>query len=262
MSLPSTIAGINQLPADKKRDIYQNIIPPELLGMFNIQEDLRDSQGRDLIELHCPSGSTDTEIALYPSAEAQDPILFGHITDSIHGQLHILLYGMNDINSTRYDVDRLPDGSKTNFGTNQRNLIAEEKAFLAGLAPGQIYRGPHLFKETLLAFECFAASMGQDLFFVEPLYYHVALIFEKYGFLYQSGKRFMERIEQGFAPNGDLIPLLNNSSAFRHPDAAGKIRLRSWAIHDNILGVPFTNVTMYKYVDNDPDHKCEISIPW
>lgn len=262
MSLPSTIAGLNQLPADKKRDIYQNIVPSELLELFNVREDLRDSQGRDLIQLHCPSGSSDVEIALYHSAEAQDPILFGHITDTIHGQLHILLYGMNDVNSTRYDVDRLPDGSKTSFGINHRNLIAEEKAFQAGLAPGQIYRGPHLFKETLLAFECFAASMGHDLFFVEPLYYHVALIFEKYSFLYQSGKRLMTRIEQGFAPNGELIPLLDNSTPFRHPGAAGKIRLRSWAIHDNILGEPFTNVTMYKYIDKDPEHVCEISIPW
>jgi len=262
MSFTSTIAGINQLPADKKRDIYQNIVPPELLELYNVREDLRDSQNRDLIKLHCPSGYSDAEIALYHSAEAQDPILFGHITDTIHDQLHILLYGMNDINSTRYDVDRLPDGSKTNFGTNQRNLIAEEKSFLAGLAPGQIYRGPHLFKESLLAFECFAASMGQELFFVEPLYYHVALIFEKYGFLYQSGKRLMARIEQGFAQNGDLVPLLDNSTAFRHPGASGKIRLRSWAIHDNILGEPFTKVTMYKYIDKDPEHACEISIPW
>ncbi len=116
MSFPSTIAGLNQLPDDLKRDTYQKIIPVELTEMFNLRDDFRDPQGNNLLKLLCPSGSSDAEIALYPNTEAQDPILFGHITDTIHGQLHILLYGMNDVNSTRYDVDRLDDGSKTGFG--------------------------------------------------------------------------------------------------------------------------------------------------
>jgi len=262
MSFPSTIAGLNQLPDDLKRDTYQRIIPIELVKMFNLRDDFRDSQGNNLLKLICPPGSSDAEITLYPNLKSQDPILFGHITDTIHGQLHILLYGMNDVNSTRYDVDRLDDGSKTGFGINQRNLEAEFLAFQADLAPGQIYRGPHLFKESLRDFECFATSMGQELFFVEPLYYHVALVFKKYGFSYQTGKRFMSRIEQGFAQDGELIPLLDGSTPFRQPAAAHKIRLRSWAIHDNILGEPFTNVTMYKYIDRQPDRSCEVSIPW
>lgn len=262
MSFPSTIAALNRLSSEEKRATYQKIVPPELLDMFQIRSDLRDSQGNDLFDLHCPAGSSDTELALYHTTNKQDPILFGHITDTIHGQLHILLYGMNDVNSPRFDVDRLPDGSKTNFGTNFRNLEAELKACQAGLAPGQIYRGPHLFKESLRQFENFAACMRQELFFVEPLYYHVALIFEKYGFTYQSGKRLIARIEKGFSKNGDLLPLLDNSTPFRLPKAAGKIRLRSWAIHDNILGEPFTNVTMYKYIDNKTELPCESSIPW
>jgi hypothetical protein len=262
MSFPSTIAALNRLPSEEKRVTYQKIVPQELLDMFQIRPDLRDSQGNDLFDLHCPASSSDTELALYHTTDTQDPILFGHITDTIHGQLHILLYGMNDVNSPRFDVDHLPDGSKTNFGTNFRNLEAELKAYQAGLAPGQIYRGPHLFKESLRQFENFAACMGQELFFVEPLYYHVALIFEKYGFTYQSGKRLMARIEEGFSKNGDLLPLLDNSTPFRLPKAAGKIRLRSWAIHDNILGEPFTNVTMYKYIDKKTELPCESSIPW
>ena len=58
----------------------------------------------------------------------------------------------------------------------------------------------------------------------------------------------MERIQAGFAPGGDLLPLLDGSTPFRQPAAAQSIRLRSWAIHDGILGEPFTNVTMYKTV--------------
>ena len=104
--------------------------------------------------------------------------------------------------------------------------------------------------------------MGQELFFVEPLYYHVAKIFEVYNFHYQSGKRLMKRIETGFSEDGDLLPLLDGSSPFRQPSAAGHLRLRSWAIHDNILGEPFSNVTMYKYIDPQPTPCGEFTIPW
>jgi len=262
MSIPSTIAGLNQLPADQKRETYATIIPPSLLEIYNIDQNLKDPDGQDLFHMHCPSGSSSAELALYHEADAQDPILFGHISDTIHGQLHILLYGMNDVLSPRFDVDRLPDGTKTNFGTNHRNLEAEQKAMEAGLAPGQIYRGPHLFKESLHQFESFAACMGQELFFVEPLFFHVAIIFEKYNFHYQTGKRFMARINDGFEEGGDLLPLLDNSTPFRSPEAAKQIRLRSWAVHDNILGEPFNNVTMYRYVDKDSSPCQDHPLPW
>ncbi len=262
MSFPSTIAGLNQLPVDQKRETYAKILPPKLLEIFQINADLKDPNGQDLFILDCPPGSSDAEISLYHQANAKDPILFGHISDTIHGQLHILLYGMNDVNSPRFNVDKLSDGTKTSFGTNQRNLMAEENALQAGLAPGQIFKGPHLFKESLYQFETFAACMGHDLFFVEPLFYHVAIIFEKYNFHYQTGKRFMKRINSGFSKGGDLLPLLDNSTPFRTEKAAKKIRLRSWAVHDNILGEPFSKVTMYKYIDKDIVPCQEHPLPW
>jgi hypothetical protein len=262
MSLPSTIAGLNDLPLEIKRDTYSKIIPPELLDMFNISSDLIDTTGVDLFHLTCDPGTSDVELALYNSADAQDPIIFGHLTDTIHGQLHILLYGMNNVNTPRFDVDKLPDGTKTNFGYNKRNLAAEEEALNAGLAPGQIYRGPHLFQESLRQFESFVSCMGQEIFFVEPLYYHVAMIFENYKFQYQSGKRLMARIEDGFSKDGDLRSLLDGSTPFRKPEAAGHLRLRSWAIHDNILGKPFSDVTMYKYIEKQTAPCSEFSLPW
>jgi acetoin utilization protein AcuC len=57
----------------------------------------------------------------------------------------------------------------------------------------------------------------------------------------------MERIHQGFSENGDLRNKLDDST-FRRREAINSIRLSSWAIHDGILGEPFTNVTMYKRV--------------
>ncbi len=262
MDLPSTIAGLNQLPPVIKRETYAKIIPPELLEMYGIQKDLLDPRGNDLFQLNCHPGSTDVELALYNSVEARDPIIFGHLTDTIHGQLHILLYGMNDINSPRFDVDHLADGTKTNFGYNHRNLKAETQALNAGLSPGQIYRGPHIFQESLRQFESFVACMGQELFFVEPLYYHVALVFENYKFQYQSGKKLMDRIYSGFSKDGDLIARLDGSNPFRQPKAADHLRLRSWAVHDNILGEPFSNVTMYKYINKDSQPCSEVTLPW
>jgi len=86
------------------------------------------------------------------------------------------------------------------------------------------------------------------MYFVEPLYYHNAVIFERYGFSYQMGRRRMEGINSGFQQGGELSQKLDDSNPFRLSKATNSIRLRSWAIHDGIMGEPFTNVTMYKRV--------------
>ncbi|MCX6069104.1 MAG: hypothetical protein NT121_25740, partial [Chloroflexi bacterium] len=178
-----------------------------------------------------------------------DPILYGHLTDTMNGQIHILLYILNDPDAPRYDVDRMPDGSTTRFGTLNRNLAAEQAAMQAHLAPGQIRHGLRLLSPAIKSFEKLVSSLGHDIYFVEPLYYHNAVIFERYGFTYQQGRKLMENIESGFAPGGDLHARLDESTPFRTREASQSIRLRSWAIHDGILGEPFTNVTMYKRVE-------------
>jgi hypothetical protein len=147
----------------------------------------------------------------------------------------------------------MPNGSPTRFGTLQRNLEAELAAAQAGLAPGQVRRGLRMLRPAIHAFEHFVSSLGHTLYFVEPLYYHNAIIFERYGFAYQMGRRLMERIESGFSSGGDLFARLDGSSPFRQPGAAQSIRLRSWAIHDGLLGEPFTDVTMYKRVGEEAE---------
>ena len=57
----------------------------------------------------------------------------------------------------------------------------------------------------------------------------------------------MEAINLGFMEGGELSQKLDGSP-FRSYDAANSIRLRSWAIHDGILGEPFTQITMYKHI--------------
>jgi len=244
--LPSTIMGINQLPLDEKREVYTRLIPPLLVERLKINPSFITDEGIDLFTLKAVPGSSNVEMALYHKPGFPDPVLYGHLTDTLIGQTHILLYALADPASPRYDVDRLADGRSTVFGTRYRNLEAEEAAMQAGLAPGQIRRGLRMLSQAILGFEKLIASLQHDLYFVEPLYYHNAVIFERYGFAYQQGRQLMEEIEIGFNPGGNLISRLDGSTSFRHPEAAASCRLRSWAIHDGILGEAFTNVTMYK----------------
>jgi hypothetical protein len=245
---PSTIGGINRLADADKRAIYARALPTKLLKKFEMNEGLVDEQGRDLFLIKAPSGSSTAEISLYHQYGFIDPILYGHITDTINAQIHILFYILNDPYAVRFEIDRMPNGQLTQLGTKYRNIEAEVDAMNAGLSPGQIRQGPHLLRNALETFESFVVSLNHDLHFAEPLFYHNAIIFERYGFAYQQGRRLMQRIQNGFGPDGDLLDLLDGSSPFRQPQAANSIRLRSWAIHDGILGQSFQNVTMYKHI--------------
>ncbi len=244
---PSTIGSINNLPEAEKRRIYARVIPPDLLTRFRLP-DVDSRRIQNFLQFKFEPGSSDVEMSLFHEERFPDPILYGHLTDTLNGQIHILLYVLNDPNSERYDVDRMPDGATTKFGTLRRNLEAERSALQAGLAPGQVRRGLRMLPAATEAFERFVSSLGHEIYFVEPLYYHNAIIFERYGFAYQEGRRFMERIQAGFSSGGDLLGRLDDANPFRPLNAGAGIRLRSWAIHDGILGEPFTNVTMYKRV--------------
>ena len=242
---PSTIGGINKLPENEKRAIYGRYIPKELIRKFNLPDPVPN---KDLLKFRFASGASDVEMMLHHKADFHDPILYAHLTDTMNGQIHVLLYILNDPASPRFDVDKMPDGSPTKFGTLQRNLAAEKSALEAGLSPGQVRRGLRLLQPATAAFEEFITSLGHEMYFVEPLYYHNAVIFERYGFAYQMGKRQMDSIQAGFQEGGELSQKLDDSNPFRSTRAINSIRLRSWAIHDGILGEPFTNVTMYKRV--------------
>ena len=213
---------------------------------MGIARDLYDAHGNDLFRVSAPLGSSAVELALFHKIGFQDPVVYGHLADTLNGKIHILLYVVNDPESPRFDVDHLPDGTPTMFGTAIRNLEAEEAAMDAGLAPGQIRPGLRVLADAIQAFEGFAAGLSQDLYFIEPLYYHNAVLFEKYGFNYQIGRRKMEEIDAGFQEGGRMIARLDGSTPFRRPGSEGTIRSRSWAIHDGILGETFTGITMYK----------------
>lgn len=257
-----TIYGINQLSPEGKRAIYSQVIPSELNMAFNFNPDFYDRDGNDLLRINAEPGCSDAEIALYHLHDFPDPVLYCHAVDTINGQVHILLYILNDPSSPHYDVDRNPDGTPTKLGAVSRNLPAEIAAMQAGLAPGQVRRGLRMLGAAINTFERFVQSLGQFYYFAEPLYYHNAILFERYGFSYEKGRKLMERIHLGFLPGGDLLPGLDDSTPFRCTEAVNSVRLRSWAIHDGLLGVPFTDVTMYKQVGKASGISTYSGCPW
>jgi len=242
---PYTIGGINNLPEKEKREIYSRCIPLELIEKFKLPELEHD---KELLQFRFAEGASDVEMMLYHQANFSDPILYAHLADNINGQIHILLYVLNDPDSPRFNVDKMPDGSATQFGIRKRNIEAEIAAVEYGLSPGQVRHGLKSLRRAMGTFEQFMTDLGHEMYYVEPLYYHNAVIFERYGFSYQMGRRLMNEIQTGFGEGGALRAKLDGSNPFRSSQATNGIRLRSWAIHDGILGEPFTNVTMYKRV--------------
>ena len=207
MAQPYTIGGINSLPENQKHNIYCDLIPRELNERFNHTYNLSLIHREDhSSSLNGRRGIHRWKLALYHRVDFPDPILYGHLTDTVNGQIHVLLYILNDPDSQRFDVDKMPDGRHTKFGTMLRNIEAEKAAFEAGLSPGQVRHGLRLLQPAIIAFEKFRRQrLDMNLYFVEPLYYHNAVIFERYGFAYQQGRKLMESIQAGFSDGGDLF---------------------------------------------------------
>ncbi len=244
-----SIRGINDLEGDVPEAIYRTLIPDTLLAQSRIDpQTLCDAAGNRLVEFTYPRGTRSTEVKVWHQAGARDPLLYLQLTDTTNNQLSVLLFIANDPNSPRFDVDRDPSGQRTQFGTVHRNIEAEVAAMHAGLAPGQVRRGLKLTRKLVPIFEVFVSRLGHQIFFMEPLAYHTALLFERYGFAYSQGRAKMEWINREFGPRGELTGRLDGSTPFRRPSAQFTIRGRSWAIHDGILGERFTGMHMYKRV--------------
>jgi hypothetical protein len=246
----SSIRGINDLGTMVASAIYRTLIPDEALLQYNIDpRTLTDVQGDELVEFICPPGTGSVEVKVWHQAGARDPLLYLQLADNVNHQLSVLLFVVNDPTAPRFDVDRdWRTGEPTKFGTQSRNTEAEFAAMQAGLAPGQVRRGLKLTRKLMPLFEIFVSRLGHQMFFMEPLAYHNALLFERYGCAYSQGRARMEWINREFAPGGTLYHRLDGSTPFRRHRAERTIRGRSWAIHDGLLGEPFGDIHMYKRI--------------
>lgn len=238
---PGTIRLINRLSPPQKEAIYRTLLPDLLFQHFAGSHDLT-------LNFRCPYESRSAEISVYREAGDVDPMLYLHLADTFNNQLFVLLVIANDLDAPRFPIDQLPDGSSTKLGTQGRNIPAETAALHAGLAPGQVRAGLRLFKQLVPCFEAFVTRMGQSYYFIEPMAYHNAIVFERYGFQYVRGRAAMERIQREFQPGGTFFQQLDGSNPFREPSAAESVRGRSWAIQDGILGQAYTGFEMVKHI--------------
>lgn len=247
-ALPHTIRQINDLPLEEKREVYRQLIPPWAYERFHIDPATLLQGEQEVVHLRCPTGSRAMELSVLHHPQAVDPTLYLNMVDTFTNQLMVLLVVINDPDAPRFNIDIDENGEATYFGTRTRNLSEEIRAMEAGLAPGQVRQGLRSFKNSIPLFEDFVHRMGHALFLIEPLSYHNAIVFERYGFAYTYGRREMERIHQEFLPGGEYHERLDNSNPFRQTTAWNTARGRSWAIHDGIMGHPFTGFQMYKRI--------------
>lgn len=247
--LPDTIREINDLPPHEKRAIYTGLLPGWVFELFGVDPQERDEH--DAVRLRCPAGSNAVELSIYHASDMSDPALYLHMGDTFTSQLIVLLAVVNDPAAPRFNIDVDEHGRSTELGTRSRNIAEEIRAMQAGLAPGQIRRGMRIFRRAMPVFEEFVQRMKHDLFLIEPLFYHNAITFERYGFAYARGLRRMKAIHEAFQPGGKAHARLDGSTPFRAPDAWGSVLGRSWAIHDGVLGEPMPDIQMYKRVGKD-----------
>lgn len=244
--LPTSIREINDLTEQEKRGIYATLIPQLVIDTYNI--DLTSVGQHGQIRHVHPAGSRAMEMSIYRTPADYDPLLYLNMADTFDGQLIVLLVVANDLDRPRFNIDCDSHGNKTYLGTAGRNIAAERAAMTAGLSPGQIRHGLRVFRSAVPVFERFVSRMQHDIFLIEPLAYHNAIVFERYGFNYMRGLKAMQAIHAGFQPNREYHRLLTPDNPFRQLDAWRSVRGRSWAIHDGILGHPFTGFQMYKRV--------------
>ncbi len=242
-----SISQINALPEEERTRVYQCLLPLDVMLRFDINLERASDDSESSLFTVAPQ-RTSVALSLRHVPEAEDPLLYLQLADTALGQIGVVMFIVNDPESDRFDTDQLPDGTLTHFGTVRRNIEEEIRAMEAGLAPGQVRRGLRLTRDLMPGLEAFVDHLDHDTFFIEPLAYHNAVLFERMGFAYVMGLGRMKWIHREFAPGGLLYNRLDGSTPFRRPGAHETVRGRSWAVHDGIMGTPFEGVKMHKQV--------------
>jgi hypothetical protein len=248
----ASIREINALPRDVAHALYARLVPEELFGRFGINPlTLCGAGGGRLVRVTAPEDAAWARVEVRASTEDRDPALLVDVEMSPLSVPELAFIQITDPEGPRYAIDRDPDGRDTLFGTVSRNVDEERRAMKDGLAPGQVRRGLRLLPRVLEAMEGFCRLIGTEIFLIEPLFYHSAILYERRGCGYLIGREVMEVIDAGFAEGGALREALDGSSAFRQPGAELTVRGRSWALHDGVAGPAWGGVKMYKACGRD-----------
>jgi hypothetical protein len=242
-----SIQDINALPAVQRDAVLGRLVPPELYDRFRINPgSLHGPGGERLVQITAPADQPWARVEVRASHEDRDPVVLLDVEMAPLAMPELAFVQINDPASPRYAIDRDPDGQDTLYGTLCRNLAEEERALRAGLAPGQVRRGLRLLRSVLAAMDDFCRLLGRELYLIDPLFYHSAILYERGGCGYVMGREQMDEIHRGFAPDGLLTRRLDGTTPFRQPGFQHTVRGRSWAIADGVLGTPFAGVKMYK----------------
>lgn len=246
-----SIQEVNGLPPALREGLYTRLIPPEVLRQLGVDPHTgTNPAGHRLMRVVAPPGQTWARVEIRTSQDDRDPLVLVDVEMSPFSVPELCFVQITDPAAERFAIDRDEDGQDTLFGTVSRNLGEEARALRAGLAPGQVRRGLRLLSRVLEAMEGFCRLLGQELFLVEPLFYHSALLYERHGCGYLLGRELMEQINTEFHAGGRLHAALDGSTAFRQPGFAKTVRGRSWAIHDGVLSAmgdaSWSGVKMYR----------------
>ncbi len=253
-----SIEELNSLPAPVRDALYTRLVPPEVFHRVGANPRTgRNAAGQLLTRIVAAPGQSWARVDVRASPDDRDPLLLVDVDLSPFLVPELSFVQITDPTAERFAIDRDLDGRDTLFGTVTRNLREEARALAAGLAPGQVRRGLRLLGRVLAAMEDFCRLLGTELFLVEPLFYHTALLYERHGCRYLFGRERMEEIHAEFQPEGRLHAALDGSTVFRQVGFDKTARGRSWAIHDGILdtldGTTWGGVKMYRLVGNRAD---------
>ncbi len=235
-ALPFTIRQLNNLPENVKRRVYRGLIPPALLTRFGIDPIQWTGANKEpMVFLKAEENSEKVLITARNSSNPTDEFFALELADNSLNGIELNLIVLNDPTAQRFAIDQTEQGQPTMFGTLKRNLKAEEAAMQAGLAPGQIRAGLGGSRMVFEQLDTFLSMLGHRAYFLEPLTYASAWVFERRGFAYVRGHKLMDDIQREFQAGGALYKSLDDGSAFRQRDQAHTVRGRAWAIHDGIL---------------------------
>ncbi len=251
-NIPVTLRQINGLPDNAKKRTYRALLPPTLLRQFGIDPvSWQGPDGDEHVLITAKPGSGVVSLAVRRHPDPSDELFYLELEDTSMNGIQVNFLLIQDPAGPCFRTDRDDEGHATLFGTVHRNLVAELEAMEAGLAPGQVCQGLRASQQTLQHLEAFLVTIGHSAYFLEPLTYASAWLFERRGFAYVRGHKLMDEIHQEFQPGGRLQGALDGSTPFRQPDQWHTVRGRAWAIHDGILaavGASWDGLRMIKQV--------------
>lgn len=235
-TIPVSIRSINNLPDNAKRRLYRSLIPIGLLTRFGVNpRTWNGPDGEPQVEHSAEPESGMVRLNAWSGEDRSDPFYTLQLEDNALNGIDLDFLVLSDPSAERYRTDIDDSGAPTEFGTVRRNLTAEQQAMEAGLAPGQTRAGLRASGQVFGHLETFLTLLAHHAYFLEPLSYASAWIFERRGFAYVRGHQLMDQIHQEFQPGGGLHARLDGSTPFRTERQWHSVRGRAWAIHDGIL---------------------------